>query len=375
MSASMRNFLEAYQAVHNKEVRDEFYKNQDELSSMNIGRLTDNDLREISEQICEHLFSEGASVSDAELIISELFTESEIVGRQKKAERILDAFAEAFKKIKSKSTDAALESFARYRNNKKLQETWSVRFNQEKRVQRAHGTSVANEVAAVKSGLLSMIESKMPEGLKKYMEKKGKGHSKGEDKSDSKGGGKPDFLDLDKDGDKKESMKKAAKDKKMSEGMQAPRMQKGAMAYDGPNKPASEAKDRVMQKSKVAKMRMAGKLGRKMASSGMNSSAGQKAMKKSNEITKQLNKEDMKLGENRMAAYTAGGYKDDSKKQTDPSKAGFTGISGSIKDIMRQNKEIEAKNKAAKAKQGMKEQLESTGKFTAKEIESIIEKL
>ena len=375
MSASMRNFMEAYEAVHNKEVRDEFYKNQDELSSMNIGRLTDNDLREISEQICEHLFSEGASVSDAEFIISELFSETEIVGRQKKAERILDAFAEAFKRIKSKSTDVALESFARYRNNKKLQETWSVRFNQEKRVQRAHGTSVADEVAAVKSGLLSMIEGKMPEGLKKYMEKKGKGHSKEEDKSDSKGGGKPDFLDLDKDGDKKESMKKAAKDKKMSEGMQAPRMQKGAMAYDGPNKPASEAKDRVMQKSKVAKMRMAGNLGRQMASSGMNSSAGQKAMKKSNEITKQLNKEDMKLGENRMAAYTAGGYKDDSKKQTDPSKAGFTGISGSIKDIMRQNKEIEAKNKAAKAKQGMKEQLEASGKFSETEILKIIESL
>ena len=130
MSASMRNFMEAYEAVHNKEVRDEFYKKQDELSSMNIGRLTDNDLREISEQICEHLFSEGASVSDAEFIISELFSDTEIVGRQKKAERILDAFAEAFKRIKSKSADVALESFARYRNNKKLQETWSVRFNQ-----------------------------------------------------------------------------------------------------------------------------------------------------------------------------------------------------------------------------------------------------
>ena len=295
MSASMRNFMEAYEAVHSKEVRDEFYKNQDELSSMNIGRLTDNDLREISEQICEHLFSEGASVSDAEFIISELFSDTEIVGRQKKAERILDAFAEAFKRIKSKSADVALESFARYRNNKKLQETWSVRFNQEKRVQRAHGTSVADEVAAVKSGLLSMIEGKMPEGLRKYMEKKGKGNSKEEDKSDSKGGGKPDFLDLDKDGDKKESMKKAAKDKKMNE--------------------------------------------------------------------------------NRMAAYTAGGFKDDSKKQTDPSKAGFTGISGSIKDIMRQNKEIEAKNKAAKAKQGMKEQLEASGKFSETEILKIIESL
>ena len=49
--------------------------------------------------------------------------------------------------------------------------------------------------------------------------------------------------------------------------------------------------------------------------------------------------------ENRRAARSAGGYKDDSKKQTDPSKDGFTGISGSIKDIMKQNKAIEAANK------------------------------
>ena len=54
------------------------------------------------------------------------------------------------------------------------------------------------------------------------------------------------------------------------------------------------------------------------------------------------------LDENRRAARSAGGYKDDSKKQTDPSKDGFTGISGSIADIMRQNKEIEAKNKKMK---------------------------
>ena len=55
------------------------------------------------------------------------------------------------------------------------------------------------------------------------------------------------------------------------------------------------------------------------------------------------------MDENRRArARSAGGYKDDSKKQTDPSKDGFTGISGSIADIMRQNKEIEAKNKKMK---------------------------
>ena len=50
------------------------------------------------------------------------------------------------------------------------------------------------------------------------------------------------------------------------------------------------------------------------------------------------------MDENRRAARAAGGFVDDSKKQTE--KAGFTGISGSIKDIMRQNKEIEARNKA-----------------------------
>ena len=55
--------------------------------------------------------------------------------------------------------------------------------------------------------------------------------------------------------------------------------------------------------------------------------------------------EELELDENRRAARAAGGYKDDSKKQTDPSKAGFTGISNSIADIMKQNREIEARKK------------------------------
>ena len=56
---------------------------------MNIGRLTDNDLREISEQICEHLFSEGASVSDAEFIISELFSELRLLADKRKQKESL----------------------------------------------------------------------------------------------------------------------------------------------------------------------------------------------------------------------------------------------------------------------------------------------
>ena len=59
--------------------------------------------------------------------------------------------------------------------------------------------------------------------------------------------------------------------------------------------------------------------------------------------------------ENRRAARSAGGYKDDSKKQTDPSKDGFTGISGSIKDIMRQSAEMDKKKKQKSVKEEMSE--------------------
>jgi hypothetical protein len=55
----------------------------------------------------------------------------------------------------------------------------------------------------------------------------------------------------------------------------------------------------------------------------------------------------LELRENRRAARAAGGYKDDSKKQTDPSKDGFTGISGSIKDVMKQSAAMD-KEKAKK---------------------------
>ena len=54
-------------------------------------------------------------------------------------------------------------------------------------------------------------EGDIPPGLKAYQDKKGGKAAPA--KKDSKGG-KPDFLDLDKDGDKKEPMKKAAKDAK-----------------------------------------------------------------------------------------------------------------------------------------------------------------
>jgi hypothetical protein len=62
---------------------------------------------------------------------------------------------------------------------------------------------------------------------------------------------------------------------------------------------------------------------------------------------KKMYEQYLEIRENRRAARAAGGYKDDSKKQTDPSKEGFTGISGSIKDIMKQSAAMD-KEKAKK---------------------------
>ena len=109
------------------------------------------------------------------------------------------------------------------------------------------------------------IDEKMNAGLRAYLDKKkGKKIDDKEENGNGKNGkaskgSKPDFLDLDKDGNKTEPMKSAAKSKKeeteynyVNQYLEnAPRMQKGAMAYDGPNKAASEAKDRVMAKTKA----------------------------------------------------------------------------------------------------------------------------
>ena len=111
-----------------------------------------------------------------------------------------------------------------------------------------------------------VIDEKMNAGLRAYLDKKkGKKTDDKEENGNGKNGkaskgSKPDFLDLDKDGNKTEPMKSAAKSKKEETEynyvnqyieMNTPRMQKGAMAYDGPNKAASEAKDRVMAKAKA----------------------------------------------------------------------------------------------------------------------------
>ena len=68
--------------------------------------------------------------------------------------------------------------------------------------------------------------------------------------------------------------------------------------------------------------------------------------------------EEVELDENRRAARSAGGYKDDSKKQPDPSKDGFTGIGNmSIDQIRKMSARID------KEKKSKKEEVEFAGNY------------
>ena len=88
---------------------------------------------------------------------------------------------------------------------------------------------------------------------------------------------------------------------------------------------------------------------------GLRSSAGEggnKAKRRAGQPVKDTRREEVELDENRRAARAAGGYKDDSKKQTDPSKDGFTGIGNmSIDQIRKMSARIERDKKKTKSEE------------------------
>jgi len=178
MSSSMRNFMEAYTAVHNTEAKEELTSGKDHISEMNLSVLTDTDLNEIVESVLEEMFQKGYSVDSAHAIFSEMFVESSIVGRQVKIDRLCESLNRAFDVIDSKASTIALEEFAKYRHNKKLQESWSARFNQEKRVQRTHNQLVAQESLNVKTLLLQLVEKADKSYLETDMKKRQENNEK-----------------------------------------------------------------------------------------------------------------------------------------------------------------------------------------------------
>ena len=235
--SDMRHVYNAYAAVHNPEIKKNLEESRDAFSKMNLNQLMDQDLYEASEEILEKVFFQHdldipTAESLIEAILSDALEGDKSPIRTEKIERISEAFASAFDRIKEKSIRVAKESYTDYLYKKDQLSRITSNSNLDLPKQRLHTSLVAEDKRIVRDGLLEIIEGKINAGLQAYLDKKkgkksGKDHDEKNgkhdngngngDKKSGKGGGKPDFLDLDKDGDKKEPMKKAAKEKKMSE--------------------------------------------------------------------------------------------------------------------------------------------------------------
>ena len=225
--SDMRHVYNAYAAVHNPEVKKSLEESRDAFSKMNLNQLNDQDLYEVSEEILEKVFfHHDLDVPTAESLIEAILSDA-IDGdksplRADKIERLTEAFESAFARVKEKSIRVAKESYTDYRHKKEQLSRLSNNTDLDLPKQRLHQSLVAEDRKIIKSGILEIIEGKVNAGLQAYLDKKkGKKTDDKEENGNGKSskGGKPDFLDLDKDGDKKESMKKAAKDKKLKEAM------------------------------------------------------------------------------------------------------------------------------------------------------------
>jgi len=112
-----------------------------------------------------------------------------------------------------------------WQNRYKVNEsTGEMLYEMADHLKEAYEEELIAKIDATLEELIRLDEGKIPAGLQAYLDKKkgkkGNGDKKEEENGKDHGNGngskgsKPDFLDLDKDGDKKEPMKKAAKEKK-----------------------------------------------------------------------------------------------------------------------------------------------------------------
>ena len=110
-----------------------------------------------------------------------------------------------------------------WQNRYKINEsTGEMLYEMADHLKEAYEEELIAKIDATLEELRRLDEGKIPAGLQAYLDKKkgkkGNGDKKeeenGKDHGNGSKGSKPDFLDLDKDGDKKEPMKKAAKEKK-----------------------------------------------------------------------------------------------------------------------------------------------------------------
>lgn len=162
----MRNFMEAYSAVHNTEAREELLSKRDEIAEMDLSMISDSELEDICEEVLEELFDEGYTVEECESIFTTVISEAKVTyghdtesSKAKKTDRLERGLKSAIGKVKMKAAKGAVKAYGAYRDAKASAKIKARRAGQSTKNMSAQVQRKGTEMKAkAKSGLKSMIK-------------------------------------------------------------------------------------------------------------------------------------------------------------------------------------------------------------------------
>lgn len=162
----MRNFMEAYLAVHSSEAREELLSKRDEIAEMDLSMVSDSELEDICEEVLEELFDEGYTIEECEAIFTTVISEAKVTyghdtesTKAKKTERLEKGLKSAIGKVKMKAAKGAVKAYGAYRDAKASAKMKARRAGQATKNMSAQAQRAGSEMKAkAKSGLKSMIK-------------------------------------------------------------------------------------------------------------------------------------------------------------------------------------------------------------------------
>ena len=162
----MRNFMEAYSAVHSTEAREELLSKRDEIAEMDLSMISDSELEDICEEVLEELFDEGYTVEECESIFTTVITEAKVTyghdtdsSKAKKTARLEKGLKSAIGKVKMKAAKGAVKAYGAYRDAKASAKMKARRAGQATKNMSAQAQRAGSEMKSkAKSGLKGMIK-------------------------------------------------------------------------------------------------------------------------------------------------------------------------------------------------------------------------
>ena len=325
MSSSMRNFMEAYSAVHNKEAKEEFYSHKDEISEMDFSLINQTELDDIAEEVLEELFEEGYSVEQCEAIFEEVLIEARVTygsdtesPRAKKMSAVKSSLKGAMGKVKEKAAKGAVKSYGAYRSAKQSATDKAKRLEQGAKyktaaVQRA-ATNAKYVVKRKFKDIVRRAADKVGDTANKVSSRMSEGTIRKdigdiyqaiyEKKMDAVG---QEDADIDNDGDTDSSdeylaNRRKAIGKSMGKKGKCEKCGKEPCECD-----TKEVEEGYKELPKNKMFRKAGNLGRDVVSPSVTDDQRQKAYDRSKKIVKTLNKanEEVTFSESELEAIQA----------------------------------------------------------------------